>query len=620
MQMKRYVLLLTIASLAIAMPNYEGTMGLFRTISADNGSAGTFNFGFYLRGFKEDHLATSPIDTFSAGLLGTDATYGGGDFGFSMGYAPADWFSFNIASVFYGDGIDYKDTDTNRASIGFGDTKLGLKFNFGQENIKYGLYTFVSFPLGSDRDISNLGNEIEDYPIFNAAYTNPGGLFRYFSSDGIDFGGVGLFTAKSGNFQFDLNLGYVFRNAEGGGLRNNASIYNVALSLHTPGIIPFVELSGIDFSGKDQFFTFFDDSLFGPNQVYITPGVSFRPSKNFHINFAVDFRAWEGENERDFPTAQTDSFNVTTGWGVAPPWAAIFGFSYTADFMPEPVFGDIAGRVLDDKTGDYLVANVGLYEMGALFKSMDSDVDGQFNFMNLDPGTYDLKVAAADYEPYDVSLLVKAGEVTPITVALTSIPKVGNLIVNIIDIETKEPVIANVTIGDMAAEKVTGRIEKTLGPGAYKVGVIAEDKNYLPYERTVDIVAAKTLEIEAAMVKKEFKIVLPEVYFETAKSDIKPESYPVLDGAAKTIKMVFEGNPDVKIEVQGHTDSRGSDAYNQKLSNDRAGSVKQYLVLNHNINADRLMARGYGESKPVASNDSPEGMAKNRRVEFVVMK
>ena len=240
--------------------------------------------------------------------------------------------------------------------------------------------------------------------------------------------------------------------------------------------------------------------------------------------------------------------------------------------------------------------------------------------MTLDPGTYDLKASAPDYEPYDVSLLVKAGEVTPITIALKSIPKVGNLIVNIVDIETKEPVAANVTIGEMAAEMVTGRIEKTLGPGAYKIGIIAEDKAYLPYERTVEIVAAKTLEIEAALVKKEFKIVLPEVYFEFAKSDIKPESYPVLDGAAKTINVVFEGNPDAKIEVQGHTDSKGSDSYNLKLSNDRAGSVKQYLVLNHNINADRLVARGYGESKPVASNDNPEGRAKNRRVEFVILK
>jgi outer membrane protein OmpA-like peptidoglycan-associated protein len=620
MQMKKYVLILTIASLAFAMPNYEGTMGLFRTISADNGSAGTFGFGFYLRGFKEDRTATTPDDGLLTSLLGLDATYGGGDFGFNIGYAPTDWFSFNIASIFYAEGIDYQTTDTNRASVGFGDTKVGLKFNFGQETIKYGLYTFVSIPTGTDRDTTDLLAEVVKYPIFNETYTNPGGLYRYFSSDAVDFGGVGLFTAKAGNFQFDLNVGYVFRNAEGGGMRDNATIYNAAISLHTPGIIPFVELSAIDYSGKDQFFTIFDDSLFGPNQVYITPGLSFRPSKNFHINFAVDFRAWEGENELAFPTAQTDSFNITTGCGVAPPWAGIFGFSYTADFMPEPVFGDIAGKILDDETGANLVANVGLYQDGALFKSMDSDVDGQFNFMTLDPGAYDLKASAPDYEPYQVALLVKAGEVTPITIALKSIPKVGNLIVNIIDIETKEPVAANVTIGKMAPEMVTGRIEKTLGPGAYKIGIIAEDKAYLPYERTVEIVAAKTLEIEAALVKKEFKIVLPEVYFEFAKSDIKPESYPVLDGAAKTIKIVFEGNPDAKIEVQGHTDSKGSDSYNLKLSNDRAGSVKQYLVLNHNINADRLVARGYGESKPVASNDNPEGRAKNRRVEFVILK
>ncbi|MBE0432858.1 OmpA family protein [candidate division WOR-3 bacterium] len=616
---KRYVLLLVVASLALAMPNYESTRGLFRTISADNGSAGTFGFGFYLRGFKEDRAVDTPLDDFSAYLLGDSATYGGGDFGVSIGYALTDWFSFNLSGVFYGDGIDYKSTDTSRASIGFGDTKLGLKFSFGKENINYGLYTYASFPTGADRDISALGTEIEDYPVFNDAYTNPGGLFRYFSSAGIDLGALGLFTAKSGMFQFDLNVGYLLRNAEGGGLRNNATLYNAALSFHTPGIIPFIELSGVDYSGKDQFITFLDDSLWGYNQVYLTPGVSFRPSKNFHINFAVDFRVLEGENTSPFPTAQTDSFNITTGWGVAPSWAATFGFSYTADFIPEVIFGDVAGRVLDDNTGDNLVANVGLYEQDVLVKSLDSDANGQFNFMRLDPGVYQLKANAVDYEPYEVGLLVKAGEVTPITVALRPIVKTGTLIVNIVDIQTKEPVMSNVAVGEMAAEKVPGRFEKTLDPGAYRVGIVAEDKNYLPYERIVNIEAGKILEIEAAMVKKEFKIVLPEVYFETAKSDIKPESYAVLDGAAATIKHVFEGNPDVKIEIQGHTDSRGSDAYNLNLSNDRAGSVKQYLVLNHNIDAARLLARGYGESKPVASNDTPEGQAKNRRVEFVVM-
>jgi OOP family OmpA-OmpF porin len=391
------------------------------------------------------------------------------------------------------------------------------------------------------------------------------------------------------------------------------------LSIHSAGVIPFVELSAIDYSGKDQFFTIFDDSLWGTNQVYITPGISFRPSKNFHINFAVDIRAWEGANERTFPTAQTDSFNITTGWGVAPPWAAIFGFSYTADFMPEPVFGDIAGKVLDDETGENLVANIGIYEEGMLVKSMDSDEMGQFGFMQLTPGAYKLQAKATDYEPYEVGLLVKAGEVTPITIALKQIPKEGTLILNIVDIETKEMVMADVTLGDMEAETVTGRFEKTLEAGPYAVNVMAKDAAYLPYERIFDIAAAKTLEVEVALVKKEFKIVLPEVYFEFNKSDIKPESYSVLDGGAETIKTVFAGNPDVKIEVQGHTDSKGSDAYNLDLSNRRANSVKDYLVINHGLNPNRLMARGYGESRPVASNDSDAGRAKNRRVEFVVI-
>ena len=619
MHLKRYVLILVIAAVAFAMPNYKGTMGLFRTISADNGSAGTFGLGFYMRGFTEERLATTTGDPIGDGLVGDSARYGGGDVGLFLGYAPADWFSFNVAGVYHGDGIDYTDTDTNRASIGFGDTEVGLKFSFGAENFKYGLYGFASIPTGADRDISEVGTVVEDYPIFNEAYTNPGGLFRYFSSDAFDIGAIGLITAKTGLLHLDLNFGYVFRNAEGGGLRNNASIYNAALSIHTAGIIPFVEVSGVDFSGKDQFFTFLDDSLWGPNEVYVTPGVSFRPSKNFHLNFAVDIRAWEDENTRAFPTAQTDSFNITTGWGTAPPWAAIFGFSYTADFMPEPMFGDIAGKVLDDETGEDLVANIGIYEDGMLIKSMDSDEMGQFSFMQLTPGAYQLQAQAVDYEPYQVGLLVKAGEVTLITIALKHIPKEGDLIVNIVDIDGEQPVTADVMVGDMPAEKVTGRFEKTLGAGAYTLKVMAEDTAYLPYERVIDIEAAKTLEIQVALVKKEFKIVLPEVYFEFNKSDIKPESYSVLDGGAETIKIVFAGNVGVKIEVQGHTDSKGSDEYNLNLSNRRANSVKDYLVINHGLNPDRLLARGYGESRPVASNDTDAGRARNRRVEFVVM-
>ena len=76
-------------------------------------------------------------------------------------------------------------------------------------------------------------------------------------------------------------------------------------------------------------------------------------------------------------------------------------------------------------------------------------------------------------------------------------------------------------------------------------------------------------------------------------------------------------NPTTKAVVEGNTDSKGTDEYNQKLSERRAASVKDVLVKS-GIEADRLTTVGYGESRPVASNDTEEGRAKNRRVSIVV--
>ena len=73
------------------------------------------------------------------------------------------------------------------------------------------------------------------------------------------------------------------------------------------------------------------------------------------------------------------------------------------------------------------------------------------------------------------------------------------------------------------------------------------------------------------------------------------------------------------MEIQGHTDSVGSDDYNQKLSEARAASVVNYFVMNHQIDSRRLVARGYGEGSPIASNASESGRELNRRVEFVIL-
>jgi len=104
------------------------------------------------------------------------------------------------------------------------------------------------------------------------------------------------------------------------------------------------------------------------------------------------------------------------------------------------------------------------------------------------------------------------------------------------------------------------------------------------------------------------------ITFATDSSDLSPAFFDVLNSVGKVLN---EFNKTV-VEVAGHTDSTGSDAYNQGLSERRANSVKQYLT-EQGVTATRLTARGYGESQPVASNDTSEGRAENRRVELIVL-
>ncbi len=112
--------------------------------------------------------------------------------------------------------------------------------------------------------------------------------------------------------------------------------------------------------------------------------------------------------------------------------------------------------------------------------------------------------------------------------------------------------------------------------------------------------------------KKETPLVLDGITFKSGSNTIDPESYEVLDMVAASLVE----NKDVKIEIQGHTDSVGNPQLNKKLSQSRANAVKAYLV-KKGVEAKNLVAKGYGSSKPVASNKTKDGQAKNRRIQFV---
>lgn len=107
---------------------------------------------------------------------------------------------------------------------------------------------------------------------------------------------------------------------------------------------------------------------------------------------------------------------------------------------------------------------------------------------------------------------------------------------------------------------------------------------------------------------------LPGVEFELSSATLRSTSTNVLDNAATSLQRY----PDVRVEAQGHTDSTGSDSLNMKLSQQRAEAVRNYLV-SKGVAADRITARGYGETQPVSSNDTKEGRANNRRVTLRVI-
>jgi outer membrane protein OmpA-like peptidoglycan-associated protein len=108
---------------------------------------------------------------------------------------------------------------------------------------------------------------------------------------------------------------------------------------------------------------------------------------------------------------------------------------------------------------------------------------------------------------------------------------------------------------------------------------------------------------------------LKNIYFDFDKTSLKKESFVELNKVVDFLKQ----NPSVEVEIAGHTDNKGSDDYNSNLSQGRSQAVVDYII-SQGIESHRLTPHGYGESKPIDTNDNPEGQANNRRVEFTVVK
>lgn len=193
--------------------------------------------------------------------------------------------------------------------------------------------------------------------------------------------------------------------------------------------------------------------------------------------------------------------------------------------------------------------------------------------------------------------------------------------------KTKENVGGFVMVEDMdtgeliavnKSNSVTGKYMVVL-PGGRNYSVSANKEGFFFYSQSFEV--PKKIQYQEIVkdivlkpIEKGTKVVINNIFFEIGKATLTPQSNLELDKAIDLLRS----NPSMFIEVGGHTDNVGDDANNMKLSHDRAKSVREYMV-GRGIGPDKIQAKGYGESNPIANNDTDQGRQANRRTEFIIL-
>jgi len=193
--------------------------------------------------------------------------------------------------------------------------------------------------------------------------------------------------------------------------------------------------------------------------------------------------------------------------------------------------------------------------------------------------------------------------------------------------KTNEPTGAWVLVEDLTSGELIATNKSNSKTGAYLVvlpagrnyGVSANKEGFFFYSQNFDLPENVKYQefkkdITLKPIEKGTKVILNNIFFETAKADLKPESYVELTKAIELLR----NNKTMVVEIGGHTDNVGSDDANMKLSHNRAKSVRDYMV-SAGIASERLQPKGYGKTEPIATNDTPEGRQANRRTEFVIL-
>ncbi|MFH1320999.1 MAG: OmpA family protein [Bacteroidota bacterium] len=202
--------------------------------------------------------------------------------------------------------------------------------------------------------------------------------------------------------------------------------------------------------------------------------------------------------------------------------------------------------------------------------------------------------------------------------------------------DSQEPIKATITVIDNITKELQGIYNSNAATGKFlmvvspkrKYKMLVEAGGYYPYTDEYFVIShidtfailSKEIQLEPIIKEKEITVeyiysyTLENVYFHIKEHELLPESYD----AFTTLIRAMIANPKMKIEIAGHTDNVGDHNSNMILSQERAEAVREYLI-SRGIAEERMIARGYGETLPLASNDTEEGRAENRRTEIRII-
>jgi outer membrane protein OmpA-like peptidoglycan-associated protein len=332
-----------------------------------------------------------------------------------------------------------------------------------------------------------------------------------------------------------------------------------------------------------------------------------------------------------------------------PPYMVYLGAGWSVDTWDRPpvekiktiekkiearpiVRGHIKGFAHEKDKTDGIAGAVVAWDNHPELTALYTGPDGRFTTQELNEGNYAFNIKADGFKDGQcATALTKAGNDVQLDCPLEALPRIGTLIGHVRDGETNAPVPnATVKFRDSAAKELSITADSNGGfrfegvaPGDGEISVDATD--YLAYvdkanvkvrqEATFDpIIRHKPKQALVSISDTEIRI-KQQIQFALDQDVILPESTPLL----LEIADVLIHNPRIKrVEVQGHTDNTGTPDHNQDLSERRSASVRAWLD-QHGVSPDRLVAKGYGQSKPLVPNVTTANKAKNRRVQFIIL-